>query len=131
MYANSYAHFIYLYIHAVVWKSTNSSKKLTPDDLLPISKAISHWKELARHLGLSKPDIVAIEHNHLHDYEEQKYQMLRKWFEQNSTPPSRQSFIKIIEEKMKDQELAGEVDSALYRLDMEEGKKVRSRSCRT
>ena len=135
VYANSYANFILtlhiLFIHAVVWKSTSSSKKLKPDDLLPISKVISHWKELARHLGLSKADIVAIEHNHLHDYEEQKYQMLRKWFEQNSTPPSRQSLIKTIEEKMKDCELAGEVDSVLYRLDMEEGEKLRSRSCLT
>lgn len=134
MYLTSFYLYIYVYllfIHAVVWKSTNSSKLLKLDDLLPISKVISHWKELARHLGLSKADIVTIQHNNSHDYEEQKYQMLRKWFEQKPTPPSRQSLIKTIEEKMKDCELAGEVASVFYRLDKEEGEKLRSRSCHT
>lgn len=118
-------------LHAGIWNSTITSKPLKQSDLLPISKVISHWKELARHLGLTKPDIVAIDHDHHHDYGEQKYQMLRKWFDQQRTPPSRQSLIKIIVVKMKDSELAGEVVSVLYGLDMEEGEKLRSRSCYT
>ena len=91
-----------------IWKTVRSGP-LERSELVHIAKVIHHWSVLARYLGLSEPIIVAIEENHVHDYEEQKIQMLLKWFQQQSTPPTRQSLVRIIEEKMKDPVLAQDI----------------------
>ena len=43
---------------------------------------------------------MAISENYRGDYEEQKFQMLLTWHQQQPTPPTRQSLVRIIEEKM-------------------------------
>ena len=103
----------------VLWKTLPSSKSMRKEDLVHIAKSIGYWRELARHLGLEEAEIVTIEQNYIGDHEEQKIQMLLKWFQQQLTPPTRQSLIRTIEEKMQDPELARKVDSTLYRLDAE------------
>ena len=103
-----------------VWKTiTNRRRKITRDDLVVISNRVPRWKELARHLGLAEPDIVAIEANYSHDYNEQKLQCLLTWFQGQGSPPTRQALVRIIEEKMQDQELAKDIDTALLSLDIE------------
>ena len=113
----------------VLWKTLPSSKSMRKEDLVHIAKSIGYWRELARYLGLEEAEIVTIEQNYIRDHEEQKIQMLLKWFQQQSTPPTRQSLVRTIEEKMQDPELAQKVDSTLYRLDAErEREHFRSRS---
>ena len=111
-----------------VWKMTSPSKQLMTDDLIHIAQKIHHWQGLARFLGLTEPAIATIKHNHIGNYEEQKVQMLLKWFQQQSAPPTHQCLIRIIEEEMKDPVLASDVDSVLYRLGVKREDKLRSRS---
>ena len=85
------------------------SGPLEREELVHIAKAIPRWPVLARYLGLTEPVIAAIEENHVHDYDEQKYQMFLKWYQQQKTPPTRQSLVRIIEEKMKDSALAQDI----------------------
>ena len=99
--------------HHAIWNTINPSHLLKKEDMVYIAKLITYWKELAHHLGLEEPDIVAIEQNHLHDYEEQKVQMLHKWYQQQPSPPSCQSLVRIIEEKMQNHKLAKKVESTL------------------
>lgn len=73
---------------------------LEREELVHIAKAIPRWSTLARYLGLSEPVIVAISENYRGDYEEQKFQMLLKWHQQQPTPPARQTLVRIIEEKI-------------------------------
>ena len=91
-----------------MWKNVRSGP-LERGELVHIAKAIRRWSVLARYLGLTEPDIIAIEENHVHNYEEQKYQMLLKWYQQQKPPPTRQSLVRIIEEKMKDSRLAQDI----------------------
>ena len=97
----------------------NLSEQLTTDDFLQIAKKIVHWKEMARYLGLSEPDIAEIEQNYVCNYKEQKYQMLLKWYQLQKSPPTRQCLLQVIEEKMKDSELAQDVTSILHSIDVE------------
>ena len=91
----------------------NSQQKLTRDDLVTVAQKIVHWQALARKLGLSEPDIVAIEANYSHDYKEQRFQSLLKWFQEKGSPPTRQTLVRIIEEKLLEPQLAIDVESAL------------------
>ena len=88
-------------------------QKLSRTDLVTVSQKIVHWQGLARHLGLEEPDIVAIQADFSHDYNEQKVQSLLKWFREHRSPPTRQSLVKIIEEKLQDPQLARDVERAL------------------
>lgn len=81
-------------------------RPLTRQDLLYIARVICDWKEFACHLGLEEADIATIEQNHVSDYEEQKIQMLLKWYQQSHSPPSCQSLVRIIEDKMQNHKLA-------------------------
>ena len=91
-----------------LWKCVRSGV-LEREELVHIAKAIRRWCVLARYLGLSEPVIITIEENHIHDYEEQKFQMLLRWFQEQSTPPTRRRLVHIIEEDMKDAILAQDV----------------------
>jgi hypothetical protein len=103
-----------------VWNVTiNLSKQLTTDDFLHIAEKIVHWEGMARHMGLSEPDIAEIEQNYIRNYKEQKYQMLLKWYQRQEPPPTRQSLIQIIEEKMEDSVLAQDVIDVLHSIDVE------------
>lgn len=88
-----------------MWKTVPSGP-LEKTELVEIAKTITRWPQVARHLNLSESDIVTIEENHMRDYEEQKMQMLLKYFQQQPTPPTRRDFVRIIEEQMKDSVLA-------------------------
>lgn len=114
-----------------IWKKMrNPHKQIMTHDFVNIAQKVTHWQILARHLGLSEPDIVAIESDHSHDYTEQKVQMLLKWFKQQPSKPTRQTLVRIVEEKMKDPVLAKEVDSALFVLDLER-ESTKPRACST
>ena len=78
-----------------------------------ISRVICDWKELACHLGLEEADILTIEQNHVNDYEEQKIQMLFKWYQQQRSPPSCQSLVRTIEGKIQNHELAQVINQLL------------------
>ena len=95
------------------------SHLLKKEDLVHIAKVIPYWKELARHLGLEEADIVTIEQNHVTDHEEQKVQMLLKWYQQQRSPPSCQNLVRIIEEKMQNHKVAKKVESTLFHLHQE------------
>ena len=82
-----------------LWKRVCPGE-LERGELVHIARAIPRWSSLARYLGLSDPDIVAISENHKGDYEEQRYQMLLKWYQQQATPPTRQALVRVIEEEM-------------------------------
>ena len=112
----------------LVYKSMlNPNTLLTRDDLVHVAKMVPHWKRLARHLGLSEPDVVAIEANYQHDYNEQKIKMLLKWLGEQQ--PTRGHLVFIIEEKMKDPVLAKKIDSVFIELDAKSGKsRLRSQS---
>ena len=111
---------------------SNPRQKITRGDLLVVSRRLTHWQELARHLGLSEPDIAAIKADYSHDYNEQKLQSLLKWLQGQHYPPKRQALIKIIEEKMKDRDLARDVDRTLFALDNDrDGDRPRSISMLT
>ena len=43
---------------------------------------------------------MAISEDHRGNYEEQKYQMLLKWHQQQATPPTKRDLMRIIEERM-------------------------------
>ena len=103
------------YIPAVPLWPTVQSGELDANEFLEIARAIAWWETLARHLGLTEADIVAISENNVRNYEEQKYQMLLKWREQQSTPPTKQDLVQIIEEKMKDSLLAQKVGDIVGR----------------
>ena len=70
-------------------------------------------------MGLEEADIVTIEQNHVIDHEEQKVQMLLKWYQRQRSPPSCQSLVRIIEEKMQNQKVAKKVESTLFHLRQE------------
>ena len=48
-----------------------------------ISARLVYWKPLGRQLGLSDATIEMIQHNNTNDYDEQKYQCLYHWVNQN------------------------------------------------
>ena len=91
-------------------------KQLTRDELIHIAKEITDWKVLARHLGLSEPDITAIESNDPKNYKEQTFKMLLEWLQQQDCPPTRKDFVQIIEEKM-GPVLAGNINSVFVALE--------------
>ena len=95
-------------LYKTLWKDVRSGP-VEREELVHIAKAIHRWPVLARYLGLTEPVIVAIEENHVHDYEEQKYQMLLKWSQQQNPEATRQSLVQIIEEKLQDLVLAQDV----------------------
>ena len=97
----------------------NLSEQLTTEDFLQIAEKIVHWEGMARHMGLSEPDIAEIEQNYIRNYKEQKYQMLLRWYQRQEPPPTRQSLIQIIEEKMEDSVLAQDVIDVLHSIDVE------------
>ena len=94
--------------HRTIWETVHPGA-LERRELVYIARVIQHWHELARHLGLEEEEIVTIERNHVGDREEQKIQMLLKWFQQQSTPPTRQSLVRTIEEKTRDLVLAQDI----------------------
>ena len=101
-----------------VWKNMrNPQQTLTTADLVTVSQKVVYWQALARKLGLTEPDIVAIEANYRHDYNEQKYQSVLKWFQQQRSLPTRQILVRVIEEKLQDFQLARDVASALVTVD--------------
>lgn len=50
----------------------------------------------------------------MRDYEEQKVQMLLKWFQQQPAPPTRRNFVRIVEERMKDSVLAQNMVNTIH-----------------
>ena len=82
-----------------LWRTVRPGP-LEREELVHIAKAIPRWSTLARYLGLSEPVIVTISEDYRGDYEEQKFQMLLAWYQQQLNPPSRQSLVRIIEEGM-------------------------------
>lgn len=61
------------------------------------------------YLGLTTAAIEEIERDHKGHYKEQKFHMLLRWSDQQSTPNTGQSLVRIIEEEMKKPALAREV----------------------
>jgi hypothetical protein len=101
-----------------LWKRMrNPRQKLNRDDLLTVSQKVVHWQALARKLGISEPDIATIEADYSHDYNEQKFQSLLKWFQGKGSPPTRQSLIQVIEVKLQDPQLARDVENSLAVMD--------------
>jgi hypothetical protein len=90
-------------VQGVLWKTVRSGA-LEREELVQIATVINQWPTLASHLGISKSTLDSS-----YDYEEQKYQMLVNWYQQQNPPPTRQSLVRIIEEKMKDSVLAQDV----------------------
>ena len=76
--------------------TTNPDKQLSRNDLVHFADKITNWKALARHLDLSETDIISIETKNPRNYEEQTFQMLLKWLNQQGYPPSRKDFVQII-----------------------------------
>ena len=106
----------------------NPDQQLTRHDLLRIVKEITHWEELARHLGLSEPEIATIKSDYAQDYNEQKTKMLLKWLDEQDTTPTRRDLVHVIEGQMNDRELAKKIDSVFLKLDIESEKSTRFRS---
>ena len=100
----------------IAWKTMSPSQVLKKDFLVHVARVLTYWKELARHLGLDEADIVTIEQNFVNDHSEQKMQMLLKWYQQQSKPPTCQILVRIIEEKLQEHKLAEKVRSTLHKL---------------
>ena len=97
---------------APLWQSVRSYQ-LEPPELVRIAGAIERWSGVARCLGLSEQEIVTIRENYVHDYEEQKFQMLLKWTQTQSTPTTGQDLVRIIEEEKKDPTLAQQISNII------------------
>ena len=93
-------------VQGVLWKTVRSGA-LEREELVQIATVINQWPTLASHLGISESTIDSIRHSY--DYEEQKYQVLVNWYQQQNPPPTPQSLVRIIEEEMKDSVLAQDV----------------------
>jgi hypothetical protein len=95
-----------------LWKTVRGGP-LQREELVHVAKAVRHWACLARYLGLPEPVIVAISEDHRGNYEEQKFQMLLKWYTQQPKPPSKQALVRIVEEKMRDPVLTQDIVNIL------------------
>ena len=99
----------------VLWKTVHS-KVLERGDLVHIASVLDHqWPVLAWCLGVSETTIATIRQNYALDHEEQKFQMMLRWFQDQSTPPTGQGLVRIIEEHLKDVTLAQDVVNILGR----------------
>ena len=55
-------------------------------DVMDIAKAVANkWKRVGRALGMKDARLDAIEQNNTGNIDEQSYQMLRQWGQQNSS----------------------------------------------
>ena len=83
-------------------------------ELVNIAGVISdRWPLLARHLGLTKAAIAAIKQKYPRDDKKQTFEMLSEWYNHQQTPPTKQTLVRIIKEKMKDSALARDVISIM------------------
>ena len=81
-----------------------------------IAGHIVSWKRVARHLGLTEPDISAISMDG-HDEQERKEMMLNKWIQKNGSGASYQCLLNVCVEA-DDKKLAENVCEELKRQGM-------------
>ena len=74
--------------------------------MVSVAREFGHWETLARCLGLSEPDVVAIQENNRGNHEEQKYQMILKWCKRNGSAATLQKLVHCVEVTFGDRELA-------------------------
>ena len=74
--------------------------------MVSIAREVGRWETLARCLGLSEPDVVAIQENYKGDHEERKYQMILKWCQRNGSEATLQKLVRCVEVNFGDRKLA-------------------------